>query len=61
MPTNTCTTCQYFDPTERKPGSGNDNTGMCRFPAPVIQTAPGTRPWPYCKLTDWCSHWTGKS
>lgn len=58
---NTCSTCKYIDPTERKPGPETDNTGMCRFPAPVIQTERGARPWPFCKLTDWCSHWTAKA
>lgn len=46
-----------MDATQRQPGTAGDDTGMCRFPAPVVQTIPNLRPWPFCKLTDWCSHW----
>lgn len=59
--TTTCSSCKHLDATVRKPGPGNDDTGLCRYPAPVIPSGPHLQPWPFCKLTDWCSHWAAKS
>lgn len=60
MRPDTCQTCKFMDLTERKPGGKEDDTGMCRFPAPSVQAPKKTRPWPFCKLTDWCSHWVAR-
>ena len=60
MTIKTCAACRHFDPAKRKPGPDQDDTGMCRFPPPAIQTWPDTQPWPFCKMTDWCSHWLAR-
>ena len=61
MTTPTCATCKYLDLTERKPGPEPDETmGMCRYLAPMVQFNSGVRPWPFCRLTDWCGQWAAK-
>lgn len=55
-----CRDCKWFDNTVQKPGASDpDKTGMCRASLPVMQK--GEHPWPFCRLTDWCSRFTVKA
>ena len=48
-----CLDCKYIDLKVQRPGE--KDTGMCRYPAPVVTTFPNQPQWPFCKFTDWCS------
>lgn len=49
-----CIDCKYIDVTVQRPGQDREQTGMCRYPPPVVTAVPGQPQWPFCKFTDWC-------
>ncbi len=51
----TCADCRHYDNTVQKLGTpAGQQTGLCRYNAPIANLAPGQSPWPFCKPTDWC-------